>query len=172
MSVCSSVRVLTSAYTVLICKAWKSETRGGPLRKYTNICRNQHSDSGLMLRAVCISACSNVSNNREAWGCDHYPPARLLTLDRWTRFLLPPLPAFIGPLIMLTCHIKIKRSIQCLWYDKEVSWSDAKKESLQSSLIIWLPKHGHGEVKVLQPPLLTVMGSTHLWSYSSIDVFV
>lgn len=45
----------------------------------------------------------------------------------------PPLPAFMGPLIMLTCHIKIKLSMQWLWYGEEVSWSDAIK-SLSAEL--------------------------------------
>lgn len=45
----------------------------------------------------------------------------------------PPLPAFMGPLIMLTRHIKIKLSMQCLWYEEEVSWSDAIK-SLSAEL--------------------------------------
>lgn len=42
MSVCSSVCVPTSTYFASICKAWKSETQEGPLRKYTTVCRNKH----------------------------------------------------------------------------------------------------------------------------------
>lgn len=161
MSVCSSVCVPTRTYFASICKAWKSETQGGPLRKYTDVCRNKHThtDSSLALRAVCINACSNGcrSNNSEAWGSDRYPRAHPLTLDRWTRLLFfPPLPAFMGPLIMLTRHIKIKLSMQCLWYGEEVSWSDAIKSlSLRSSPVIWRPEYGRGEVKVKVqlPPL-------------------
>lgn len=39
----------------------------------------------------------------------------------------------MGPLIMLTRHIKIRLSMQCLWYGEEVSWSDAIK-SLSAEL--------------------------------------
>lgn len=39
----------------------------------------------------------------------------------------------MGPLIMLTRHIKIKLSMQCLWYGEEVSWSDVIK-SLSAEL--------------------------------------
>lgn len=51
-----------------------------------------------------------------------------------------PLPAFMGPLIMLTRHIKIKLSMQCLWYGEEVSWSDAIK-SLYAELACNLATH-------------------------------
>lgn len=133
MSVCSSACVPTCIYFASICKAWKSETQGGLLRKFTKMCRNKthtHTDSSFTLRAVCISVCLSgwCSNNREAWGSGRYPRAHHLTLDRWTRVLFfPLLPAFMGPLIMLTYHIKIKLSMQFLWYWEEVSWSDAIK---------------------------------------------
>lgn len=42
MSVCSTVCVPSSTYFASICEAWKSETQGGLLRKYTSVCRNKH----------------------------------------------------------------------------------------------------------------------------------
>lgn len=53
------------------------------------------------------------------------PPLNTRQMDKTAFF--PPLSAFMGPLIMLTRHIKIRLSMQCLWYGEEVSWSDAIK---------------------------------------------
>lgn len=42
---------------------------------------------------------------------------------------------------MLTHHIKIKLSMQCLWYGEEVSWSDAIKRlsaALACNLVAWV----------------------------------
>lgn len=58
---------------------------------------------------------------------DHCPCAHPLTSDRWERLLVHPVPSFIGPLIMLTDHIKIELSVVCLWNREEASWPDAIK---------------------------------------------
>lgn len=117
-------------YFALICSSWKSETQAGPLRKYTACAEtNTHTDSTLAL--VSINACSNGCRpkNSEAWGSDRYPHAHpLLSTDGQDYSPRPPLfLTFMGPLIMLTCHIKIHPSMQCLLYEEEVSWSDSIK---------------------------------------------
>lgn len=113
----SFVCVLTNTYFALICKARKSETQGGPLRKYTSMYRNKHThtDSSLVLRSASMPVRMALTRRRHGAHWLLPPcPAHPLTLDRWTRLLLffsPPLPSFMGPLIMLTCHIKIKLSM-------------------------------------------------------------
>jgi len=61
-------------YFASICEAWKPETPGGPLRKYTAARRTKTHAYRL---------------GRGAEGCPR-PHAHPLTLDRWTR--LPPPP--------------------------------------------------------------------------------
>lgn len=96
---------------------------------------------------------------------DCYPGTHPLTLDRWTR---PPTPppssSFIGPLIMLTCHIKIKLSMQCLWYGEEVSRSETIKRlsvqlacNLVAQVWTWRGK-GKGAAAPAEQPTAPIWG--------------
>lgn len=111
----SFVCVLTSTYFASICKARKSETQGGPLRKYTSMYRNKHThtDSSLVLRSASMPVRMALTRRRHGALCllPPCPPLNTRQMDKTPFFFSPPLPSFMGPLIMLTCHIKIKLSM-------------------------------------------------------------